>query len=62
MGRFSGMFIPDDVPVGKFNKTEIRQMAMDMGFTELANKSESYEICFIPDNDYRSFIKGRFPV
>src|SRR3954462_2808505 len=36
-------------PVGKFKKSEIRQMAMDMGFTELANKSESYEICFIPD-------------
>ena len=34
-------------------------MAMDMGFTELAKKSESYEICFIPDNDYRSFLKRR---
>ena len=34
-------------------------MAFDMGFTELANKNESYEICFIPDNDYRSFIKRR---
>ncbi len=44
-------------PVGKFHKSEIRQMALDMGFTELANKSESYEICFIPDNDYRSFLK-----
>ena len=44
-------------PVGKFHKHEIRQMAFDMGFTELANKNESYEICFIPDNDYRSFLK-----
>ena len=44
-------------PVGKFHKSEIRQMAFDMGFKELANKSESYEICFIPDNDYRSFLK-----
>jgi len=48
-------------PVGKFNKTEIRKMALDMGFNELANKSESYEICFIPDNDYRSFIKRQVP-
>jgi tRNA-uridine 2-sulfurtransferase len=48
-------------PVGKFRKTEIRQMALDMGFTELANKSESYEICFIPDNDYRSFLKRQVP-
>jgi tRNA-specific 2-thiouridylase len=44
-------------PVGNFRKPEIRQMAMEMGFTDLANKSESYEICFIPDNDYRSFLK-----
>jgi tRNA-specific 2-thiouridylase len=48
-------------PVGNFEKKTIRQMAMDMGFTELAQKSESYEICFIPDNDYRSFLKRRVP-
>ncbi len=48
-------------PVGKFKKTEIRQMAFDMGFKELATKSESYEICFIPDNDYRGFIKRQKP-
>ncbi len=46
-------------PVGKLEKKEIRKMAMDMGFVDLANKSESYEICFIPDNDYRSFLKRR---
>lgn len=46
-------------PLGGLRKTEIRQMAMDRGFTELVNKPESYEICFIPDNDYRSFLKRR---
>ena len=40
-------------PLGKYRKTEIRQMAMDYGYPELAKKSESYEICFVPDNDYR---------
>ena len=44
-------------PVGNFHKTEIREMAAKMGFVDLANKPESYEICFIPDNDYRSFLK-----
>lgn len=44
-------------PVGGFEKQTIRQMARDMGLHELANKSESYEICFIPDNDYRSFLR-----
>jgi tRNA-uridine 2-sulfurtransferase len=48
-------------PVGRFNKSAIRQMALDMGFKELAAKSESYEICFIPDNDYRGFIRRQVP-
>lgn len=48
-------------PMGKFLKTEIRQMASQMGFQSLVNKSESYEICFIPDNDYRGFIGRRNP-
>ena len=48
-------------PVGNFKKSEIKNMAREMGFHELANKPESYEICFIPDNDYRSFIKRRVP-
>ena len=46
-------------PLGSFTKTEIRQMAAEMGQLELANKSESYEICFVPDNDYRSFLRHR---
>ncbi len=48
-------------PLGSFAKSEIRQMALDMGQEELAQKSESYEICFVPDNDYRSFLKHRVP-
>lgn len=47
------------LPLGKYRKTEIRQMAMDYGYPELAKKSESYEICFVPDNDYRGFLKRR---
>jgi tRNA-specific 2-thiouridylase len=46
-------------PLGGFHKSEIKQMARDMGLHELANKSESYEICFVPDNDYRAFLKHR---
>ena len=34
-------------------------MANDFGYPELAKKSESYEICFVPDNDYRGFLKRR---
>ena len=46
-------------PLGNFSKPEIRQMALDMGQKELANKSESYEICFVPDNDYRAFLRNK---
>lgn len=46
-------------PLGKFTKPEIRKMALDRGHHELAKKSESYEICFVPDNDYRGFLKRK---
>lgn len=46
-------------PMGQFHKPEIKQMAVDMGYMDLAKKSESYEICFVPDNDYRQFLKNQ---
>lgn len=48
-------------PMGSYLKSDIRKMAAEMGFSSLANKAESYEICFIPDNDYRSFINRKKP-
>ena len=48
-------------PLGDYLKTEVRQLAFDMGYTELSKKAESYEICFVPDNDYRGFLKRRIP-
>lgn len=49
------------LPLGTYRKTAIRQMAHDFGYPELAKKSESYEICFVPDNDYRGFLKRKVP-
>lgn len=48
-------------PLSDLNKDEIRQMAKDWGHESLALKPESYEICFVPDNDYRGFLKRRKP-
>lgn len=48
-------------PLGDYLKTEVRQIAADMGYTELSKKAESYEICFVPDNDYRGFLKRQVP-
>tara|TARA_B100001142_G_C14257795_1_gene625847 strand:- start:153 stop:1241 length:1089 start_codon:yes stop_codon:yes gene_type:complete len=46
-------------PIGGYKKSKIREIALDKGYKALAEKSESYEICFIPDNDYASFLKRR---
>lgn len=37
-------------------KTEIRQIAKENGL-EVAEKKDSQEICFIPENDYQSFLQ-----
>ncbi|NOT37533.1 MAG: tRNA 2-thiouridine(34) synthase MnmA [Saprospiraceae bacterium] len=46
-------------PLAEYLKSEVRQLAKDMGYDNLAKKAESYEICFVPDNDYRGFLKRR---
>ena len=46
-------------PLQNYQKSEIKQMAIDNGYVDLATKSESYEICFVPDNDYRGFLKRK---
>lgn len=43
-------------PLGGFHKEEIKKMAMLNGITSIANKRESYDVCFIPNSDYRSFL------
>lgn len=48
-------------PLGKFHKSEIRQFAADYDLLNVANKKDSYEICFVPDNDYRRFLRDRVP-
>jgi tRNA-uridine 2-sulfurtransferase len=45
------------MPLGPYTKPEVRQMAADWGWDELSKKAESYEICFVPDNDYRGFLR-----
>jgi len=48
-------------PLGELRKAEIKQLAEEKGFERLARKKESQEVCFIPDNDYRGFLKKRVP-
>lgn len=44
------------MPVGDYSKDEIREIAREMGLC-VADKPDSQEICFIPDNDYAGFIE-----
>ncbi len=44
------------MPVGAYPKDEIRKMAEEAGLP-IANKPDSQEICFVPDNDYAGFIE-----
>ena len=48
-------------PLGGYSKPEIRQIAEDHGLLNVANKPDSYEICFVPDDDYRRFLKDKVP-
>lgn len=47
------------LPLGDYYKSEVKQMAADKGYVKLSKKRESQEVCFIPDNDYRGFLKKR---
>jgi tRNA-uridine 2-sulfurtransferase len=47
-------------PVGHLTKDEVREHARRLGLVT-AEKPESQEICFIPDNDYRGFLRRRDP-
>ena len=46
--------------MGELTKDEVRDKARSMGLVT-ADKPESQEICFIPDNDYRGFLRDRIP-
>ena len=46
------------LPVGEYPKDEIRRIAADSGLL-VANKPDSQEICFIPNNNYREFVSER---
>ncbi len=44
------------MPVGQYTKDEIREIAEEIGLS-VANKPDSQEICFIPDNNHGKFIE-----
>ncbi len=47
-------------PLGGLTKSEVRAMARARGLAA-AERAESQEICFVPDNDYAGFLARRSP-
>jgi tRNA-uridine 2-sulfurtransferase len=45
-------------PVGELTKDEVREHARRLGLAT-ADKPDSQEICFVPDGDYRGFLRRR---
>lgn len=48
------------LPLGEFSKVETRSLA-DKLKLPVANKPDSQEICFVPNDDYKNFISSRYP-
>lgn len=48
------------LPIGAYHKNEIRELAAGMNLP-VHDKSESQEICFVPDDDYVSLLTARAP-
>ena len=48
-------------PMGSLTKEAAKRLMEARGFGRLAEKSESYEICFIPEGDYRNWLQANAP-
>lgn len=47
-------------PIGGYAKEDVRAMARKLGLS-VADKPDSVEICFVPENDHAAFIRRRRP-
>jgi tRNA-specific 2-thiouridylase len=47
-------------PLGALTKAEVRALARSAGLA-VADKAESMEVCFLPDDDYAGFVARRYP-
>ena len=48
------------LPVGELTKAEVREVATARGL-RVANKPDSYDVCFIPDGDTAGYLAERLP-
>ena len=48
-------------PLGDHTKQEVRAMAAERGYVRLSQKTESQDICFIPNGDVKAFLNQYLP-
>jgi tRNA-specific 2-thiouridylase len=48
-------------PLGELNKERVKELAAELGLPA-SSRRQSQDVCFIPDNDYRSFVSERVPL
>nr|WP_319399302.1 tRNA 2-thiouridine(34) synthase MnmA [uncultured Carboxylicivirga sp.] len=44
-------------PLGQLKKTEVRELASELGYQNIADKKESMGVCFLAGIDYREYLK-----
>lgn len=54
----AGLLADSLFPLGGFSKAQVRRLAREAGLP-VHSRPESQEACFIPDNDYRRFLRTR---
>ena len=48
-------------PLGELTKPEVRSIAFTRGHVKMSQKQENFDVCFVPDNDYRAYLKDTVP-
>ena len=48
-------------PLGDYLKSEVKGMAVDLGFSYFMDKAESFDICFVGDASYEDFLLVKYP-
>ena len=48
------------MPLGDYTKAQTREMARELGLA-VADKPDSQEICFVPNDDYKAFLEEKAP-
>jgi len=48
-------------PLGELRKAEVRDLARELGYHDMASKKESMGVCFLNGTDYREYLKKFLP-